>query len=132
MMKRRSELENHIANLRLRPTRQAHEKNLSGLLIAVPDRRQRRQTLCIAAALLVVVALTAAFLVTRRPRPRLESEALTVSAVSENALTLRSLKRALAQGGLEGLDQQISQARRRSSHRPKLPPIDSVLRDIEF
>jgi len=82
------------------------------------------------AVLLVGSALATAFLMTRHPRR--EGTVLQEFAASEDALTVKSLNRALAQGGMEGMEELIAQARRRSPERPQSPTLDDILNDIDF
>ena len=129
-MKRTEDLETHLANLRLRPTTQAREKTLTSVLSVAPDRQPPRRIPALVAVLLVGSALATAFLMTRHPQP--EGAVLQKFAASEDALTVKSLNRALAQGGMEGMEELIAQARRRSPERPQSPTLDDILNDIDF
>jgi len=129
-MKHPADLETRLANIRLRPTRQAREKTLTRMLSVTPARQPHRRIPALVAVLLVGTALATAFLITRQPRP--EHTVTEGYTSSEDALTVKSLNRALAQGGMEGMEGLIAQARRRSPERPQSPTLDDFLNDLDF
>ena len=126
-MKHPADLEIRLANIRLRTTRQAREKTLTRMLSVTPDHQPYRRIPALVAVLVIGAAFAAAFLMTPQPRP--EHTVTKGYTSSEDALTVKSLNRALAQGGMEGL---IAQARRRSPERPQSPTLDDFLSDIDF